>query len=105
MLTMDNNGKPENTATGPAFQTPMPPVDTSAWTKAEAELARERDLLRTLLDYSPDYIYFKDLDSKFLRCSRSLAERFGLRAEELIGKTDFDLYGEAHARPAYDDEQ
>jgi PAS domain S-box-containing protein len=105
MLTMDNSGKPQGAATGPAFQTPMPPVDTSAWTKAEAELARERDLLRTLLDYSPDYIYFKDTDSRFLRCSRSLAERFGLKAEELIGKTDFDLYGEAHARPAFDDEQ
>jgi PAS domain S-box-containing protein len=74
-------------------------------TRAQAELARERDLLRTLLDYSPDYIYFKDLGSRFLRCSKSLSERFGLRAEELIGKSDFDLYTEEHARPAFEDEQ
>jgi PAS domain S-box-containing protein len=72
---------------------------------SNTELDRERELLYTLLDKSPDYIYFKDLDSKFLRCSRTLAEQFGLTPDQVVGKSDFDFYTEDHARPAFDDEQ
>jgi PAS domain S-box-containing protein len=73
--------------------------------RAEADLARERDLLRTLLEHSPDYLYFKDTESRFLRGSQSLALRYGVDASELVGKTDFDLFSAEHARPAFEDEQ
>ena len=39
-------------------------------------LAYERDLLRTLLDNLPDAIYFKDLESRFVRASKSVLEGF-----------------------------
>ncbi len=71
-----------------------------------AELAYERDLLRTLLDYAPDQIYFKDAQSRFLKASKSHAEKFGVRdTDALVGKTDFDFFTEEHARPAFEDEQ
>ena len=74
--------------------------------QAEIALAYERDLLRTLMEYSPDRIYFKDAESHILIASKSMAAMFGLKsADELIGKTDFDLFTEEHARPAYKDEQ
>jgi PAS domain S-box-containing protein len=74
--------------------------------RAEAELAYERDLLRSLLDHSPDHIYFKDRNSRFIKCSSRLAERFGLKdPNEVGGKTDFDFFAENHARPAFEDEQ
>jgi PAS domain S-box-containing protein len=70
------------------------------------ELAYERDLLRSLLDYSPDPIFFKDAESRFLIAGKVQAELFGLKsADELKGKTDFDFYQEEHARPAFEDEQ
>jgi PAS domain S-box-containing protein len=81
-------------------------VDITESKRAEAELAYERDLLRTLLDNSMDHIYFKDTRSRFIKCSRSQARVFGLAsAEELVGKTDFDFFSDEHARPAFDDEQ
>ncbi len=74
--------------------------------KMASELASERDLLRMLLENSPDHIFFKDLDSRFLKGSNALAMRFKLsHADELIGKNDFDFYADDHARVAYADEQ
>ena len=81
-------------------------TDVTARRLAEIELASERDLLRSLLHSSSDHIYFKDLDSRFLKCSKRLAESFGLKhMDEVVGKTDFNFFQEAHARAAFDDEQ
>ena len=79
--------------------------DVTERKRAEAELARERDLLRTLLDHAPDYLYFKDTDSRILQCSQSLAQRYGMDAPALVGKTDFDIFNSEHARQAFEDEQ
>ncbi|HZQ48514.1 MAG TPA: PAS domain S-box protein, partial [Verrucomicrobiae bacterium] len=79
--------------------------DVSGRKQAETELAYERDLLRTLLENSPDQIYFKDEQSRFIKCSNSLSGRLGISPEELIGKTDFDFFAEEHARPALEDER
>ncbi|HEY7153301.1 MAG TPA: response regulator [Gemmataceae bacterium] len=66
----------------------------------------EHDLLHILMENTPDAIYFKDLQSRFLRINRGLADRFGLAdAAEAIGKSDFDFFTEEHARQAYLDEQ
>jgi len=74
--------------------------------RAEAELAYERDLLRALLDNSPDHIYFKDAQSHFITASAAQARQFGVTsAGELVGKSDFDFFTEEHARPAFEDEQ
>jgi PAS domain S-box-containing protein len=80
--------------------------DITAIKQVEAELAAERDLLGALLENSPDMIYFKDRQSRFVRASKALAERLGAKKpEEILGKSDCDIFSEEHARPAYDDEQ
>jgi PAS domain S-box-containing protein len=72
----------------------------------EEKLAYERDLMQALMEESPDFIYFKDLKSRFLRCSKALSAKFGVKSmEDVVGKTDFDFYGAEHARPAFEDEQ
>ena len=71
-----------------------------------AELACERDLLKCLLNHMPNAIYFKDRQSRFIRCSRSF-QRFALAndPDSLKGKTNADLFTEEHARQAFEDEQ
>jgi len=66
----------------------------------------ESYLLHVLMENVPDSIYFKDLESRFIRINRALAQRFGLSdPAEAIGKTDFDFFSAAHAQQAYLDEQ
>ncbi len=69
-------------------------------------LEAERQLLQTLLDAVPDYIYFKDRSSRLVRANKAHAAYVGLqsRAEE-IGKTDFDFYPRDVAQVLYDAEQ
>jgi PAS domain S-box-containing protein len=75
-------------------------------TYAEAALARERDLLNTLLENVPDRIYFKDRESRFVRINRALTELLRLEhPEEAYGKTDADFYDESHASEALNDER
>jgi PAS domain S-box-containing protein len=74
--------------------------------RADAELSYERELLRALLDHSPDSIYFKDAQSRFLKTSESQVRLFGMKSvDDLIGKSDFDFFTDEHARPAFEDEQ
>lgn len=57
----------------------------------EAEQARE--LLRALMENSPDLIFFKDSESRFTRVNLSLAEFMGAKnPAECVGKTDADYF-------------
>lgn len=71
-----------------------------------AKYDQEGDLLHTLMENTPDHIYFKDTESRFIRINRSLADRFGLKNPvEAVQKTDFDFFTREHAQQAYQDEQ
>lgn len=66
----------------------------------------DESLLQALLESIADYVYFKDAQSRFTAVSASLVRAFGQRsAATVLGRTDFDFYAEAHARPAYEDER
>jgi PAS domain S-box-containing protein len=66
----------------------------------------ESFLLNALLSKIPDSIYFKDSESRFIKVSNYMQERFIHKTKDtFIGKTDFDIQDEAHAKQAYRDEQ
>jgi PAS domain S-box-containing protein len=70
------------------------------------ELIQEEHLLHTLMDSIPDFIYFKDAESRFVRVNRAQAELLGISdPQEAIGKGDFDFFPNKNAQRAYDEEQ
>src|SRR5450759_598888 len=74
--------------------------------RAEKELIQEQYLINSLLDNLPDHIYFKDLESRFIRINKSMAQFLGLDdPDEAVGKRDFDFFTGEHAKQAYEDEQ
>ncbi|MBL9135140.1 MAG: PAS domain S-box protein [Verrucomicrobiales bacterium] len=69
-------------------------------------LAYERDLLQALLDHSPDIIYFKDPQSRFLKVGKALARRFDIAdPETLVGKTSAALLAPDRAQAVEEEEQ
>ncbi|HNB53415.1 MAG TPA: adenylate/guanylate cyclase domain-containing protein, partial [Anaerolineales bacterium] len=61
--------------------------------KAEDALIYERDLLHTLMDNVPDFIYFKDENLRFVRINRSYAKHLGLKKPgDAVGKSEIELH-------------
>ncbi len=80
--------------------------DAAAREQAESALRRERSFMDHFMRSVPDAVYFKDAQSRFVRCSESHARLLGRPdAAGIIGKTDFDFFSADHAQPAFDDEQ
>jgi len=79
---------------------------TTPLRRAEAALAHERDLLRTLLDNIPDYISFKNAEGKYVRVNHATSLLLGIRGEEEAeGKTAFDFLEPEAAQDAEADER
>jgi two-component system, sensor histidine kinase and response regulator len=81
-------------------------LDITSRKQAEEALSRERAFLSILMDAIPDYIYFKDMQSRFILTNKAHADAFGLQSpSEAVGRTDFDFNTEESARVSFDDEQ
>jgi PAS domain S-box-containing protein len=73
--------------------------------EAQAELARERDLLRVLMENTNDLIYFKDRDSRITECSKSFHDRLGIGRRDVLGKSDADFQTPECTQRFLEDEQ
>jgi len=63
-------------------------------------------LFRFLLENTPDQVYFKDTQGRFLRVSRAVAEYMDVPdPDDLIGKSDFDFWSEETAKETAADEK
>lgn len=80
--------------------------DITEQKRGQEALATERNILRTLIDNLPDFIFIKDSESRFVVDNVAHLKLLGaLSQEELVGKTDLDIFPREMARQYYDDEQ
>ena len=73
--------------------------------KAETVSENERLLMDLLMDNIPDRVYFKDLESRFIRVNKAMAHKHGNQDPKLMEKrSDFELFSHEHAVQAFNDE-
>jgi PAS domain S-box-containing protein len=66
--------------------------DISERLKAEKALRESQSIQKAILDNIPDMAWLKDLEGRFLAVNRAFGDTYGLRPEEIVGKTDRDIW-------------
>ncbi|PRY87124.1 PAS domain-containing sensor histidine kinase [Mongoliibacter ruber] len=98
IILRDPNGKP--TRMVGALQ------DISEQKKSEERIAQERNLLRTLIDNIPDYIYVKDPSFRHIINNKANVRLMGRETEaETLGKTTHELYPNELAEGFHKDDE
>ena len=59
--------------------------------KVEEALSQSQKLLQDIIDGFPCPIFVKDTEGRFLTVNKKLEELLGIKNEELMGKTDYDI--------------
>ena len=67
--------------------------DVTEQMRAEQELARERDLLKTIINNVPNLIFVKDRIGRFITANTAVLNLVSLDSlDDLVGKSDFDFF-------------
>ncbi|MES2474855.1 MAG: PAS domain-containing protein [Verrucomicrobiota bacterium] len=69
--------------------------DVTEQEKARQALRQTERRMQEIVDNSPSPMYVKSLDGRYLMINRRYEEMFGVTAEEVIGKTDIEVHGDA----------
>lgn len=74
--------------------------------KATRTVANERVTLQALIDFLPDKLWVKDVNSRFVICNKVTASRMSYQVpDDLIGKSDLELLSPDIAEKLFSDEQ
>jgi PAS domain S-box-containing protein len=74
----------------PALQVML--IDITEAKSAEARLRSSQEMLQTVMNTIPEYVFWKDIDSIYLGCNENFALVSGVDTpDNIVGKTDFDL--------------
>jgi PAS domain S-box-containing protein len=66
--------------------------------KIQEKLNSEQELFNIMLETSSDLIYFKDLESRYIKVSKSLVDWLNVNEQsDILGKTDYDFYEKEYA--------
>ena len=73
--------------------------------RAEEALRKSEGKYRTLVENIPQRIFYKDRNSVYVSCNKNYADYLRIGADEIVGKTDFDLHPKAFAEKYIADDQ
>ena len=72
-------------------------VDIEDRKRAEQELRQSEDRIRAILEFSPNWIFLKDTEGRYLRANREVERVFRITQEQIKGKTDSEIFPPEHA--------
>lgn len=79
--------------------------DVNEQTLKDIRIQESENLLRTLIDNLPLNVYIKDLESRKILVNKSECDYLGVKnQDELLGKSDFDLYDKKIAQISRDED-
>lgn len=56
------------------------------------EIEKAYSLLENIINESPDLIFYKDVNGIMIGCNQAICDILGLQKEEIIGRSDYDLF-------------
>jgi PAS domain S-box-containing protein len=68
-------------------------------------LLNSDQILRAVIEVTPDAIFVKDLEGRYILVNAAAARFLGKSPEEILGKRDLELYAEATARRFIEDDR
>jgi len=66
-------------------------IDIEERKRAEQELRQAEEHIRAILEYSPNWIFLKDTEGRYLLVNREIERVFGVSQEQIKGKTDSEI--------------
>jgi len=80
--------------------------DITEQKRIKEAIKEERNLLRTVIDNLPDYIYVKDAEGRYIVSNNAHARFLGAKTpEQVVGKTVFELFPQELASKYHADDQ
>ncbi|MBM9537059.1 ATP-binding protein [Desulfobulbus alkaliphilus] len=74
-------------------------------TEREKTIARQQGLLKTIMNVTPDFITLQDKDLVYRFASKAFCDYFDLSEEDIVGKTDFDIFSRRQADLNYHEDR
>ncbi|SDN93718.1 PAS domain S-box-containing protein [Desulfonauticus submarinus] len=71
----------------------------------QKELKRQENLLRTIVNTTPDFITFQDIDLKYQMANKAFCDYFKTTERDVLGKTDFDIFSPEQADHNYHEDK
>lgn len=73
--------------------------------KSNKALEDEKNKLKTIIDSAPSLILVKNMNGVYIDCNQKFLDVMGIKKEEFAGKTDYDLFDEARAKEAIENDK
>jgi PAS domain S-box-containing protein len=85
-------GKPIFDKSGDILEFVGTTLDITERKRAEQELRQAEEHIRAILEYSPNWIFLKDTEGRYLLVNREIERVFGISQEQIKGKTDTEIF-------------
>jgi len=73
--------------------------------RAQSDLERQKSLMQTILDVTPDLVSLQDRDLKYIAVNKAFCTYFHKNERDMLGTTDFDLFNDEQADTNYHEDQ